>query len=68
MVEEAKEDVASDDETDEDPLVSATPGRGGLSVGRDSEAPPADTPAIEARSLNVYYGDVQAIQDVTMSI
>ena len=56
--------VNTDDPTDDDMLVSTS-----VSAGEESErAAKPDRTIVEARNVDVWYGDNQAIRDVSMSI
>jgi len=60
---------STDNQTDSDQLISTDPGKGGLSESSAGRTPATDADTvIESRNLDVYYGDTQAIDDVTMEI
>ncbi|WP_018259064.1 phosphate ABC transporter ATP-binding protein PstB [Halomicrobium katesii] len=70
-------EMTSDDSTDPAAVgTTATPDPSGEPLvdqsievdGTDSSAQAGREQVIEARDLNVFYGDVQALQDITMSI
>ncbi|WEL16893.1 ABC-type phosphate transport system, ATPase component [Halorhabdus sp. SVX81] len=63
----SQDNTSPDPASNDEQLVSTAPGRGGLSDGSDPTATASHT-VIETRTLNVYYGDTQAIQDVSMEI
>ena len=54
-------------ETDSDQLISTDTGGGGLSE-RETRAAGAERTVIEARNLDVYYGETQALDDVSIQI
>ena len=59
----------TDQQSQTDHLINADPGEGGLTEQSDEtrSVPTWDT-VIETIDLNVYYGDTQALQDVTMEV
>jgi phosphate transport system ATP-binding protein len=54
-------------QSEDDQLISTDPGQGGLAE-QDTTTTEAIETVIETRNLDVYYGDTQAIDDVTMEI
>ncbi len=58
---------AADPGTDADQLVDTDPGGGGLSE-RERRETAATEPVVTARGLDVYYGDTQALDDVSIQI
>jgi len=65
-----EEPTSTEMQSDTDQIVSTDPGKGGL-ADRESEASTGaarSRTVIEARNLDVYYGDTRAINDVTMEI
>ena len=57
----------ADPRRDPDQLVDTDPGGGGLSERETRAAEPAE-PVVTARDLSVYYGDTQALDDVSIQI
>ncbi|WP_247009807.1 phosphate ABC transporter ATP-binding protein PstB [Halorientalis litorea] len=53
---------------DSDQLISTDPGGGGLSERDSRETQAAAHTVIESRNLDVYYGDTQALDDVSIQI
>jgi len=53
---------------DSDQLISTDPGGDGLSERPSRETQAAERTVIEARHLDVYYGDTQALDDVSIQI
>ena len=66
------QDMASetDVETDDDSLVTTDPGKGGLdeNADRGSVGQTGAGTVIESRSLDVFYGETQALQDIDLAI
>ncbi|AUG47855.1 phosphate ABC transporter ATP-binding protein [Haloarcula taiwanensis] len=66
------QDMASDTdvETDDDSLVTTDPGKGGLdeNADRGSVGQSGAGTVIESRSLDVFYGETQALQDIDLAI
>ncbi|NLV11990.1 phosphate ABC transporter ATP-binding protein PstB [Haloarcula argentinensis] len=66
------QDMASDTdvETDDDSLVTTDPGKGGLdeNADRGSVGQTGAGTVIESRSLDVFYGETQALQDIDLAI
>ncbi|MFB6150523.1 MAG: phosphate ABC transporter ATP-binding protein, partial [Haloarculaceae archaeon] len=56
-----------DPDSNDDQLVETAPGRGGLAERDDTSSGESHT-VIETRNLDVYYGDTQALQDVSMEV
>ena len=64
----SKENVQSTNQQDEsEQIISTDPGKGGLDERRTTGDGPTGT-VIEARNLDVFYGEAQALSDVTISI
>jgi phosphate transport system ATP-binding protein len=62
-----KTTTMTEGQTEDDQLISTDPGQGGLAEQGSRERGTTET-VIETRNLDVYYGDTQAIDDVTMEI
>jgi phosphate transport system ATP-binding protein len=60
----------TDVETDDDSLVTTDPGKGGLdeNADRGSVGQTGAGTVIESRSLDVFYGETQALQDIDLAI
>jgi phosphate transport system ATP-binding protein len=57
-----------DDGTDTDQIISTDPGRGGLTEQDDAAGTGAARTVVEARDLDVYYGETQALDGVSVKI
>ncbi|MFQ3319079.1 MAG: phosphate transport system ATP-binding protein [Natronomonas sp.] len=56
-------------QSDTDQLISTDPGGGGLSEQSDNQTADSDTESvIQSEDLDVYYGDTQALQEITIEI
>jgi len=63
----SQDNTSPDPESNDEQLVSTAPGRGGLAEGRD-DAPTEGPTVIETRNLDVYYDDIQALDDIDLEI
>ncbi|MFB6308782.1 MAG: phosphate ABC transporter ATP-binding protein, partial [Haloarculaceae archaeon] len=59
--------MTTDPETDSEQLISTDPGGGGLAENETDDGTASET-VIEARNLDVFYGDTQALDDVSLQI
>ncbi|MGM0604267.1 MAG: phosphate ABC transporter ATP-binding protein PstB [Halobacteriota archaeon] len=57
-----------DTERSNDALVSPSPGSDALDLGTRSEEQTESAPVIQARDINVYYGETRALQDINIDI
>ena len=67
MANENKSATAQQSDTDQ--LISTDPGGGGLSEQSDNQTADSETESVvQSQNLDVYYGDTQALQDITIEI
>ncbi|EMA11307.1 phosphate ABC transporter ATP-binding protein, PhoT family [Haloarcula vallismortis] len=60
---------ATAQQSDTDQLISTDPGGGGLSEQSDNQTVDSETESVvQSQNLDVYYGDTQALQDITIEI
>jgi phosphate transport system ATP-binding protein len=62
------ENTTVDEGTDSEQLIETDPGQEGLSERDDAETVGTTRTIIEARDLDVFYGDTQALDDVNIEI